>query len=205
MHDGKPYLEYASYEHLLFYQNDPNTVDDFRNYCKLNVAPRDISYKTKEEFAFWLETGFESWFSEYHKNWKEQYGIDVWREGTSFAIGLPVDHEFSRRPEKLYPRDLYAGARMRIESLHGLSVKEFIATRIGRQSLGVDRKSYFSDLNFLGAYLYNFMHEKIEWIDIQEKGYEYRRSFVKQYISYDSLSNGVVKKEVVDEIINIIG
>ncbi len=54
MHDGKPYLEYASYEHLLFYQNNPNTVDDFRNYCKLHVAPRDLSYKTKEEFAFLL-------------------------------------------------------------------------------------------------------------------------------------------------------
>jgi hypothetical protein len=205
--DNKPYLEYSSYEHLLSHQNSPDQIRLLKTYCKdislresmpmelKKIGVSDVDHWMRNHYDDWLLNNFEGWFSDWHEDWKNRFGVDLWRAGISNAIGFDVPYEFSRRPEKLYPRSMYSHARHHLESRFNMPVKNFIATRVGRQTNDVSKNDYFSDLNYLGAYLYYFMNEKIEWLNVELKGYSYRKEFVKQFISFDHLSDGVLRPE----------
>jgi hypothetical protein len=199
MEDEKPYLEYSSYEHLYEEQNKKENIEIFKKYCLENVVRKDFKF-TNEELKKWILSEFELWFEKYYSDWKENYGVDIWRKGTEFAMQMPIEFEFSRRPEKLYPRNLYHMARSIIEQKHGLNLENFIKTRVGRQSEGVKKENYFSDLNFMGAVLYYYLKDEIKWINIEVDGYEFRKTFVKQFISYDCLTDSGINEKTVNEI-----
>jgi hypothetical protein len=204
---NKPYLEYSSYEHLLSHQNSPEQIQILKKYCQdislresmpnelKNIGVSDVNHWMENHYDDWLSNNFEGWFKDWHEDWKNRFGVDLWKAGISNAIGFDVPFEFSRRPEKLYPAQMYLKARMHLQDRFNMPVKSFIATRVGRQTNGVSKNDYFSDLNYLGAYLYYFMKDEIEWLDIEKKGYSYRKEFVKQFISFDLLSNGALKPE----------
>jgi hypothetical protein len=159
--------------------------------------PSELNALGVSDSAAWIVEHFDNWFESWFIDWKDKYGVDIWRKGTEGAIGRPVEFEFSRRPEKLYPRSLYEKARSRLYEVHGIPTEEFIKTRIGKQTEGTNKDKYFSDLNYLGSILYYFMNNKIEWVDISVLGYEYRACFVKQFISYDMLENGNLKESAI--------
>jgi hypothetical protein len=213
--NNKPILEYSSYKYLLDFQNSPENISELKEYCIEVILPRllreDLKSNLKIEdvgdvnnwlfenfdtwFKGWIESYFDIWFKDWFTSWKKKFGMDIWREGTEYAIGREVEFEFSRRPEKLYPRELYCLARKILEDLHGISLKEFISSRIGKQEDIVRSELYFSDLNYLGAVLFYYLHDEITWIDVENLGYEYRPRFVEQFISYDVVSGGAKCKD----------
>ena len=75
-----------------------------------------------------------------------------WRVGTSFALGVPVLHEYSRSPLHVYPRAIYAPARARIEEVHSTDIVAFLTGRIGKHTKEADENLLFSDFNYLGAF-----------------------------------------------------
>ncbi|KAK4049344.1 hypothetical protein OIO90_005473 [Microbotryomycetes sp. JL221] len=91
---------------------------------------------------------------------------DIWREGTSFAVGRAVDIEFTYDTFHVYPRAIYAKARAHVKKLHGKTMVEFMQDRTGRprQSVPGDRKIAFSEYNFLGAYAFYFEPELMTWV-----------------------------------------
>jgi hypothetical protein len=99
-----------------------------------------------------------------------------WKLGTSFAVGAPVEHEFSRANNHMYPRAVYSAARKHIETRFGKSLPEFLATRVGR--LGCPEcvkdnvtalEQVFSDFNYIGAYLWFHMHDAMWWMPLDAK------------------------------------
>lgn len=136
----------------------------------------------------WMSRDFDGWFEDWLLRWKYTFGLDVWQEGTSFAFGAPIEYEFSQKPIKLYPREIYPICRKHIEAVHKIPLLEFIKTRTGRQRYGVQRDQYFSDLNFIGACLYHYAYDAIHWIDTSKAGFDFRPTYFNQRISYDILS-----------------
>lgn len=216
---GKPYLEYAPYTHLHDYESSLDFTSIMTEYFRANVLPEEMrqsqiaSGKTAEEaerwvverLNLWIADHFENWFKDSFEHWKTQYGLCVWEQGISFAMGRPVLNEYSRRVEKLYPRDVYAIARRHLEETHQMSVRDFIKTRTGKQVASAKPTDYFSDLNFLGAVLDEFLHDRMEWIDISKTNIFHRPAFIKQYVSYDALIDGKLKPEVKRELVEISG
>ncbi|KAK4047116.1 hypothetical protein OIO90_006319 [Microbotryomycetes sp. JL221] len=101
--------------------------------------------------------------------------VSVWRKGTGNAVGQPVEFEFSRNSFHVYPRRIYANARAHIERVHGMSLVDFLTSRIGRMrsmdKLTEDEKSrMFSDFNYLGAYAYYVEPDLLSWVPAWEEG-----------------------------------
>ncbi len=122
----------------------------------------------------------------------------LWKAGTENAVGRAVEYEFSRRPEKIYPREMYSSARQLIERNHGMSFKEFMKQQFGAKFKDDPKdRIYFSDFNYIGAYLWYHEHDKIHWVNTDIDGYSVRPSFILQMNSYRMLdSNKEVKEEV---------
>ncbi|KAK4049331.1 hypothetical protein OIO90_005460 [Microbotryomycetes sp. JL221] len=102
-------------------------------------------------------------------------GVSIWREGTGIALGQPVEFEFSRNSFHVYPRKIYANARAHIERVHGMSLIDFLTTRIGRAKgqnafTPEDRARMFSDFNYLGAYAYYIEPELLSWVPAWDEG-----------------------------------
>lgn len=197
--NGKPYLEITQYNSLLQHQNSEAFIESLKHDVLVNHLPQVLSGIGVKDQEQWKKEHFEAWFIEWFEGWRNSFGLDMWKEGTEFALGLPVHYEFSQKPEKLYPREIYSLARQRIEKVHDMSFKDFICTRIGRQAYGANRKDYFSDLNFIGACLYSFMPQQIEWLKTEEVGYDFRLTKIRQLISYDILdAEGNVKESAAE-------
>ncbi|CAB1118503.1 unnamed protein product [Ectocarpus sp. CCAP 1310/34] len=98
--------------------------------------------------------------------------IMCWQNGTSFAIGEDVVHEFSIFNTHVYPRSMYPAARTFIEQHHGMAFVDFMSTRRGSclhpnnmAKLTMDeRRLMFSDFNYMGAYLWYHMHDAVYWL-----------------------------------------
>jgi hypothetical protein len=86
------------------------------------------------------------WYDRYDSKWlRDHHGVQVRKPATEAALGRPnIDVETTRRFPVLYPRWLYKAARDRIESVHGVSTKEYIFHNCGP----------FSEFNVLGALAY---------------------------------------------------
>ena len=92
-----------------------------------------------------------------------------WQEPTSFALGEPVEFEFSRANDHLYHRRVYAEAREHLEKTHRQTVAEFLDTRESGIRWGANGEplngpgSLFSEMNYLGAFLYYQRPELMSW------------------------------------------
>jgi hypothetical protein len=97
--------------------------------------------------------------------------LDIWRQGTANAVGKPIEHEFSRSNNHLYPRSMYAQGRRHLEELFKTNLTTFLKTRLAATADAAARHMseqqaaglYFSDFNYLGGYLWHFMHDAIAW------------------------------------------
>lgn len=122
----------------------------------------------------------------------------LWKGGTENAVGCSVDYEFSRRPEKIYPREMYKNARESIERKHGISFKEFMSQQFGAKFKDDPKdRIYFSDFNYMGAYLWYEQHNWMSWVNTDVEGYSVRPTFILQMNSYRMLDrNREIKSEV---------
>lgn len=86
------------------------------------------------------------WYDRYDSKWlKGHGGVQARKPWTEFTLGRPnIDIETTRRHPALFPRWLYKRTRDRIESIHGISTREFILRKPGP----------FSEFNMLGAMAY---------------------------------------------------
>jgi hypothetical protein len=186
--DGKTIIEITPYDQLRAYQES----DDFKGYMKAYVLehhlPQELHKEGVKDQDCWINQHYDQWFDEWFPSWKYAFGLDVWQEGTSYAFGSWVDLEFSQKPIKLYPRQIYTVCREHIQAVHSMSLPDFILTRVGKQSYGVNRNQYFSDLNFIGACLYYYYRDSVHWVRTDIDGFNYRDTRFNQRISYDMLT-----------------
>ncbi|CAM9997646.1 unnamed protein product, partial [Ectocarpus sp. 8 AP-2014] len=101
-----------------------------------------------------------------------------WQNGTSFAVGEDVAHEFSIFNAHVYPRSMYPAAREFIEQHHGMPFVDFLATRRGScmhpntmaKWTADERAMMFSGFNFMGAYLWYHMPDAVHWLAMDSVG-----------------------------------
>lgn len=103
-------------------------------------------------------------------NWFKEHNIkggtpEIWRRGVSNAVGYPVGYDFSRRIEKVYKLDWLKEMRGHIERVHSVSFKEFMARQKGKQNKDDADDVYFSDFNFMGAYLWRYQRGAVFWLN----------------------------------------
>ncbi|CAB1106307.1 unnamed protein product [Ectocarpus sp. CCAP 1310/34] len=90
-----------------------------------------------------------------------------WQNGTSFAVGEDVAHDFSNFNAHVYP-----AAREFIEQHHGMPFVDFLATRRGScmhpntmaKWTANERAMMFSSFHFIGAYLWYHMPNAVHWL-----------------------------------------
>jgi hypothetical protein len=206
----KPYAEVIRFEDLLAYQDGPAHTAELKahildtNLLKnelrkelVKMGIEDIDGWLAQNYKTWLESNFDEWFANWFSNWKMSWGLDVWRQGTEYAIGDTVDYEFNVTSEKLYPRGVYSICREVIERNHGVGLEAFIKSRVGVQAVNTPREQYFSDHNFIGAVLHKYMHSSMEWVHVTSKRdedrYAVRPKCIQQFNSYDMVEGGRLK------------
>ena len=183
--DGKPIIEIIPYEQLRIYQESSDFKDYMRSYVLEYHLPQELQKEGVKDTECWIREHYSKWFDEWYPNWKYAFGLDVWQEGTSYAFGSQINLEFSQKPIKLYPRQVYNVCREHIQMVHSMSLSDFIVSRTGKQSYGTNRSQYFSDLNFIGACLYYYFQDSVHWIRTDIDGFDYRDTRFNQRISYD--------------------
>lgn len=187
LRDGKPIIEITSYEQLRTYQEGNDFKSHMSSYVLEHHLPQELHKEGVKDEDSWIREHYSQWFDEWFPKWKYTFGLDVWQEGTSYAFGSQIDLEFSQKPIKLYPRQVYPVCREHIQAVHLMNLPDFILTRVGMQSYGISRNQYFSDLNFIGACLYYYFHDSVHWIRTDIDGFDYRDTRFNQRISYDIL------------------
>lgn len=114
-------------------------------------------------------------FRRYRDDTPEGLGVtSCWRNGTSYAIGEDVVHEFSILNTHVYPRKMYLALRDFIEEQHQKSLADFMSERRGKcwppQTLSKwtfeERTSLLSGSNLMGAFLWYHMHDAVYWIAV---------------------------------------
>lgn len=115
----------------------------------------------------------------------------IWRSGVASALGRNIEHEFSRRIEKIYRTEWISEARNFIEDRFGCSFKNFIARQWGVKSatdpIGA---KYFSDFNYLGAYLWEFKRNDVSWINTEYWDFWARPLSCVQFHSFSMIEGG---------------
>eukprot|EP00903_Cladosiphon_okamuranus_P017929 g16497.t1 len=95
-----------------------------------------------------------------------------WQDGTSFAVGEEVHHDFKIFNTHVFPRSIYPAARGFIEEYHQMSLEEFMSTRGGscevptrmEKKTAEERNQMFHEFNFVGAFLWYHMRDAVHWI-----------------------------------------
>jgi hypothetical protein len=79
-----------------------------------------------------------------------------WQAPTEQFLGWPVTHDFMQQPPFVYPRWLYGALREHAQTLHGVSIEDYVLSRPPRG---------FSEFNALGALAHRRYAEHFSWID----------------------------------------
>lgn len=109
----------------------------------------------------------------------------VWQAGTSYAMGRPVIREFTRSKDHVYPRSIYKPARDYLEERFGMSLLDFMETRIGIHDISnkdEDPEKLFSDFNYLGAFAHSNMLEEFAWTFVGAGFDPYHRADPLSYV-----------------------
>jgi hypothetical protein len=82
-------------------------------------------------------------------------GVETpWVPIVARTMGFNMESEYMRRLPMIYPRWIYAGFREFIEKQHGMKLKEWMKIQPFHE---------FSEFNCLGAWLWRFAREGVEW------------------------------------------
>lgn len=103
----------------------------------------------------------------------------LWKGVTEKALMRPVENEFMRRHAFCTPRWALEGFRKWFWEMHGMSLERYVMTQPAHE---------FSEFNCLGAWLWFYHREKIEWINTDEN---MGTTFVHQHYSYGGLNDDI--------------
>ena len=101
----------------------------------------------------------------------------TYRAGTEVALGRSVEFEFGRSDDHLFHRMVYNEVRLHMQELHHMTVAEFLDTRETLLRSDVvhpdtadtaSEDKLFSDMNFIGAYLYYYHPSIMAWTYLGE-------------------------------------
>jgi len=81
-------------------------------------------------------------------------GSQTWKPITEKVMMRLVENEFMRRHPLVAPRWVLQGFREWMWKIHGMSIEAYVMSQPDRN---------FSEWNALGAYLWFYHHDKIEW------------------------------------------
>lgn len=103
----------------------------------------------------------------------------TWKEPTAKVMMQPVPHEFMRRHPLVAPRWALEGFRHWMWKVHGMSLEHYILTQPGRS---------FSEWNALGAWLWFYHRDKVEWQNTDE---DLGTTYVHQSFSWGGLNDTI--------------
>jgi hypothetical protein len=103
-----------------------------------------------------------------------------WRRVTERFLRCEVAFDFMRRQPLTFPRWLYPALRTRGESLHGVTLEEYILSQPARG---------FSEFNALGAFAHRHHHDAISW-ELNESP-DYDESYCRWFWSWGGITDGV--------------
>jgi hypothetical protein len=109
----------------------------------------------------------------YRKTGYGGFGVNIWRKGVSHTLGATVDREFSRKLEQCYRVEWFKPMREHIEHEHNMSFKSFMGQQKGTGMDGKNIKEdyFFSDFNYMGAFLWEKYRNPVCWLDTDITGY----------------------------------
>lgn len=161
--------------------------------------PFDIAdwfYKGKPCLEYTTLTEIENWFKEQALKGGNP---SLWSKGVGKALGRSIQMEYSRRIEKVYAKDWLLQMRTHIETFHGIPFKDFMAKQKGQKSPNDDSAQlYFSDFNYMGAFLWFFKRNDVHWIDTTLMGFWCRPLCAAQFHSYSMTTNNNGDKKVTE-------
>lgn len=161
-------------EFVIYIDSDSALVKPFNLAEWLHNDQPILEYTSYEEISNWFKM-----------NKIKSGNPELWRKGVSAAVGYNVEYEFSRRLEKIYRTSWLGKMRSNIENLHDVSFKKFISSQRGKESQQDPSNSlYFSDFNYMGAYLWKFEHENVAWLNTDILGFWARELMAVQFHSY---------------------
>ncbi len=131
------------------------------------VSPDDLIVNGKVK---WLYTPYSSIDSGDGQTWKAP---------TSKVMCMPVEFEFMRRHCFVIPRWALEGFRHWMWKVHGMSLENYIHSQSMRE---------FSEFNAIGAWLWFFHHDKVEWQNTDE---ELGEPYVHQGFSWGGLTDAI--------------
>jgi hypothetical protein len=82
--------------------------------------------------------------------------IDGWRMSVGNILGINADREFMVTLPAVYPRDIYSELRQFVLTRHGCELSNLVLAQ---------RSDQFSEFSVLGAYAFEYSHERFEWVE----------------------------------------
>lgn len=165
---------YCDTEYIIYLDSDSALVRPF------NI--KDWLYFDKPILEYTSYEDINKWFIE---NNIRGGNPEIWRKGVSRAVGYDVTNEFSRRLEKIYKTSWLKGMRQNIENVNGIDFKNFMSRQRGIEKIeDCENTVYFSDFNYMGAYLWKYQRADIAWINTSILDYWTRKVCAVQFHSY---------------------
>lgn len=82
--------------------------------------------------------------------------IDGWRMSVHKVLGINTDREFMVTLPAVYPREIYSELRQFVLTRHGQELGDLVVAQ---------RSDQFSEFSVLGAYAFEYMHERFAWVE----------------------------------------
>jgi len=114
-----------------------------------------------------------------------------WQPVIEKFMAQPTANEFMRRFPIMVPRWLYPRLREFCYQKHGMTITDYVRGQPLR---------HFSEFNALGAYAWQYHHDKIAWVDTLGSEFPLMPPMARQFFSW-----GGITEEVKAEIENILG
>ncbi len=188
---------YCETEWVIYLDSDSILTRPFELKYWLNNDRPYLEYTTLDDI--------NKWFIE---NNIKNGNPSVWCKGVSNALGAPVEIEYSRRLEKIYKTSWLKEMRECIEYNHKISFKNFMSKQYGIKSSDDSKGTvYFSDFNYMGAFLWHHKRHEVVWINTSILGFWLRPLSAAQFHSYSmTINNNGEKKlnKIPEEFFNLI-
>lgn len=104
-----------------------------------------------------------------------------YKELTERALGVPCEFETMRRHPCIYPREVIEGCRKRVESIHGMMLRDYILDHCGGK---------FSEFNVMGNYAMHFEPQKFHFVDTTKNPLP--EKYLEQRWSYGGLTRTII-------------
>ncbi len=86
--------------------------------------------------------------------------FDGWRRSVQRILGINTVSDFMVKLPAVYPREIYSQLRQFVLGLHGQELAELVLAQ---------RSDQFSEFSVLGAYAFEYMHERFTWLEAEDE------------------------------------